>query len=466
MLLPAVMAHLEVRDTRGELPPLAVTVICTLMSAAMGAWGLWMGRKRILVEERGLCWRGLGREQKARWEEIDDYFITTDQQGFRTNFVTLADGRVLKFDRHFANFRRLEITIARRATNAKPSGWLIRSKAGTVTDKLVCTYTEKQRRNIFAQVIILPVFFCLIGLALPLLPDENGHHLGWVWASFGLIPATIFGLFAYTTCREHERRQGERFEADEHGFAFFSPDGSATLVPWPEVRNLRFSSAGLVPKWILETREAAFPIFSTLENHQMLLSLARNHCEFLVLTRRLTRDSLIPTEKTDGKRTFHYRTRSNRVLLGVLLALTIFPLWIASGLIQTDHRYPDSDMPPSPIWLPLTMAALLVLWWSGALWRYKVRRLILDAEGVIQVNLFGQVRVGYEEITRLIGESENYYLETAEGYRPIRWGANIADAHALREELEARTGLRIRTDSLAELVEKVQNPAEETDQVQ
>ncbi len=100
--------------------------------------------------------------------------------------------------------------------------------------------------------------------------------------------------------------------------------------------------------------------------------------------------------------------------------------------------------------------------------------------GITQINLLSQIHVGYEDIIGLQASEGYYSLETKDGHRPIHWSTSIADTDELREELETHTGLRfIRSEfvqasvhqkksegCLTELVEKVQNPAEEPNDVQ
>lgn len=440
---------------------------------AIGILGAW--RSRIVADERGLRWRGLGGEKVVTWDQVEDYFITFSrfgQSASRTYIVRFRNGRKISFDYSLEEFRFLEKIIAERATNAKAKGWLIRSKEGTLSGKIVAAYTEKEHRKNF-WIVVATVALCGLGGALfPTLTDKSGAHppswSGVVFVAVGLFIAT-FGIRSQRFCRGF---LGQRVEADERGFTLFLPSGESRQCSWRQInsvsplRQMRFKDGSPIG-WSLETDTETFAFLLDMKNGHLLAAMIRQYAPqaFALTQPAPARDALAPTEKTDGKRTFHYRTRYNRALLSIALGFAL-AIWALGGYFfwRNSHQTPEELEIPFrfPDTLLFWMGGFFFVLWLWSLWRYKSARLVLDGEVVTQYGLRGVQRVGYEEIGRL-GIAETLFLETHDGRRPIQWFLNIADAHELRLELEKRTGLRFLS---AETVEQAENPPKQPDDVQ
>ena len=432
---------------------------------AIGILGAW--RSRIVTDGTGLRWRGLGREKAATWDQVEDYFITFSrfgQSASRIYMVRFRDGRKLSLDSSLEEFRRLQKIISERATNAKTKGWLIFGQEGNVSGTIAGFYNEKKRRILHWFHFVPSVMFIGIGVGCSFLPIENRSRIGTIpMLATICLPAILgFGWMAIKAFQKEKKHLHERIEADEKGFTFHSSKGDSTSVAWNEVSLVRSKMEGWLSYWSIQASDDKFHLLETMENASILAAMARQYAPqaYLMTSPASARDALAPTEKTDGKRTFHFRTRSNRSLLATIFLCGAVVLVVLGYCHQQNIL--SSEGPSLPTRQLSVMATLIFAGWAWGLWRYKSARLVLDGEGVTQYGLRGVQRVGYEEIARL-GISEMFFLETHDGRRPIKWFLNIADAHELRLELEKRTGLRFLS---AEVIEQVEEPAKQPDDVQ
>lgn len=465
LFAPIVMALLGVRDDKGQVVPIVVIIICSLVGTGAGIAATWLGRKYILVNEDGLFWCDLGPEQSMRWDEIADYFISLNQQGHRIYTIKSVHGRQLNTDAMLRDHRRLLELIALHATSAKASSWLIQSTAGTVSGKQLFSYSQKSYLSFLWQQIT-PVAVLLTGTLLLFLFFDI--RTTWFAQLFFALMSYGASVCTWRAIREARLHLGTRIEVDEHTLTFVRSNGDEKTIRWSDIASVHVRMVGLSQRHELRTTEDQFHIFESLEHGIRFRQLLHHYCPLIITRNTPSGDALIPTEKQDGKRVFHYQTRSNRRLLGALLGCALLPLWATVYVWNTYRQAPDTDMPSVSLATPLTLVGLLFFGWVWAFWRYKSTRLILDTEGITQIALRGKPRITYNEITWL-GADEWFFVGTEKEKRPIRWNASISDADQLRQELEMRTGLAFNKDRVTpspKLVEKVQNPAEEPNDVQ
>ena len=435
----------------------------------------WLWRERIVADADGLRWRQTGKEKITIWEQVEDYFITLSRHGSsvsRLFVVKFADGRTLKFDRNFGEFSRLQKIISDRAVNAKAKGWLIRSKEGTLSGKIVGTYSEKKHRARLWLYSLTLLLFLGMGIGV-FFTSEDSSKAGVIVTTLLFWPITIggFGWIVAIAVQKERQHLGERLEADEAGFTFFRADGDGARVGWGDVDFIRSgSSGGILSHYSFLTDSGSYTILETMENSGAIRAMAHQYApQAIIVTQSApARDALAPTEKTDGKRTFHYRTRSNRSLLATGLISTLL-IPAVGGYVRWMELTKRIDVealgdayPNSPVNGLFVFWGVLFAGWAYGLWRYKSAQLVLDGEGITSYGLRGVKRIGYEEIARL-GAGETFFVETHDGRRPVKWFPSIADVHELRLELEKRTGLRFLS---AEGVEQAENPAEQPDQIQ
>ena len=99
----------------------------------------------VLADENGLRWRNFGRWQSARWEDVEDYFFTISKNDGRpVSWLRFRDGRTLRLsESYWSDQTAFRALVVERATQAKPSGWLLRGKEGTITGRHLFAYKKR-----------------------------------------------------------------------------------------------------------------------------------------------------------------------------------------------------------------------------------------------------------------------------------------------------------------------------------
>ncbi|MBB6048272.1 hypothetical protein HNQ39_000034 [Armatimonas rosea] len=373
-----------------EIPVEIILLFTLVMLPPALAFALWEARARLVADDDGLRWRHFGRWHAARWDEIDDYFFQASERGARTtNCLRFRDGR--KLDLSFTLWgdqtEFLEL-VTQKATQAKSSGWLLRGKEGTITGRHVFSYKSPKRT--------------------------------------------------------------ERFEADEQGVRYF--DGHTLHeAAWSEVLALHDPQLIFQRNVLtLDTRDWSASFSSALKDHNLLRAMIRQYAPQISMGRLRTppRELLIPTERDNGKRTFHYQTRFYRSMLALPLLTGISSLAMGIWLALFSHRYGLEDM--DKVCVVLSGFGLLCLAiWIIELRRFKIERIIVDRESVTWIHLLGERRVFFEEIQAIEISRESDTLVTRSGERPIRWRHSLANVAELRDEINQHLSAKNNEDSVA-----------------
>ena len=344
--------------------------LVTLLPAL--AFVLWWQRATVVTNENGLRWRGVGGWQSAHWDEVEDYFFCISRNDGRpVSWLRFRDGRTLRLSESYwsdqAEFRAL---VAQKATHAKPSGWLLRGKEGTITGRHAFRYKSKKRLEFFEADEQSVTYF----------DGHTLHHAAWSDVLALHDPQDIFRRLPCTleTC---------------HWSASFS---------------------------------------SLLKEHKLLRAMVRQYAPHISVARlRIpSRELLMPTER-DG---VHYQTRTNRRAVGLWLCtglvwwvLAGLTWWVLRGLGFQDDR---------TVGALLTLGALSLVTWAATLWSYKVERIIVDRESVMQVRIRGQRRVFFEKIKEIETGLDRDTLVTYSDERPISWRHSLANVADLRAEIK------------------------------
>ena len=326
-------------------------------------------RSTVIADATGLRWRFLGRWQSALWEDVEDYFFLLPAHN-RTNCIRFRDGRLLELPVAFwGDQTALVAIIAQNATSAKPSGWLLRGREGTITGSRVFSFKGKRR----------PEYFETDEQGVGYFDGHTHHHAVW---------SEVLGL--------HDPR--ENFGR-----------GVCTLdtETWS-------ASAHLTDRELFK---------ATVRQYAPQASCGR--------VRTPQNELLIPTERSEGKRTCHYQTRANRrTLAGSLCFVSIYLLLPVSSLLVRD-RFVSVG---SAICFLFGIVGLLA--WGRALWQYKTEKIIIDQESVIWQCRGKQTRVFFEEIKEISTFVSSDSLTTHNGERPISWRHSLANVAELRAEIE------------------------------
>lgn len=429
-----------------------------------GLWALLYSlRTTVIADADGLRWRkALGPWQSAAWDDVTDYFRLVDKNLGSRTVIVFRDGRKLSLGSDWNDLKRLEAWVVEHARAAKAKGWLIHGKEGTLQGSHTFAYSPQFVRSQKGVMIVFALMALLMGLGLPLAAvwadQSKGKEIGlemlllfgfsalfWLGMLVGVLVQTRRSL------RDHQERlaHGERFEADEQGFTFWR-DGEPHQVAWSALVSHELAARNTTTNTYLhrlQTGQQEFAYTSALsegEKFRELIALYAPQVARLV-HRAPSHDALASTEWESGRRTFHYRTRSNRSGLGMLWIVPLFCLLALGGLVAMWVRYGLDlrELPRDNLWIIFGLALVAVVVWGFLLWRYKNARLVLDRESLTAYGLWGARRVFFEELAAVGRDDLSLYVETHDGKRPIRWGANLAGNTKLLDELERRAGVRL-----------------------
>ncbi len=352
----------------------ALITFVTLLPAL--AFILWWQRASLIAEDSGLRWRHFGGWQKARWDEIEDYFFCIgNNDGGPVSWLRFRDGRTLRLpESYWSEQTAFRALVVQKATHAKPSGWLLRGEEGTISGRHAFRYKSKKRP--------------------------------------------------------------EYFEADEQSVAYF--DGHLLHhALWSDVLALH-DPQDIFRRLpcTLETCHWSASFSSLLKEHTLLRAMVRQYAPHISVARlRIPqRELLVPTERDGGKRIFHYQTRANRRSLGLWLGIGLFFL-ASAGLTWWGLNHLEFE-DTRTVGALLTLGGLSLVTWAATLWSYKVERIIVDRESVTQIRVQGQRWVFFEEIKEIETSLDRDTLVTHKGERLISWRHSLANVAELRAEIE------------------------------
>lgn len=248
------------------LPSLLLFILPALMLF------LWAARAVVVAGAEGLRWRFLGRWHAAAWEEIDDYFLCLNQsEGRPASWIRFRDGRVLRLsESNWGEQSAFRAQVAEKASNAKPSGWLLRGKEGTIT----------------------------------------GRH-----------------VFRY-------KKRAEYFEADAHGIVYFDGHAQQEAAWSEVLSLHTSDDIFRRSQSTLETPEWSASFSAALRGNALLCAMVRQYAPHASRARLRTprQELLVSTERNDGTRIFHYQTRSNRNALTFWLGTALVLISAALGM--------------------------------------------------------------------------------------------------------------------------------------
>lgn len=336
---------------------------------------LWAARAVVVAGAEGLRWRFLGCWHTAAWEEINDYFLCLNQsEGRPASWIRFRDGRVLRLsESSWSEQSAFRARVAERASNAKPSGWLLRGKEGTIT----------------------------------------GRH-----------------VFRY-------KKRAEYFEADAHGIVYFDGHTQHEAAWSEVISLHTSDDIFRRSQSTLETPEWSASFSAALRGNALLCAMVRQYAPHASRARLRTprQELLVSTERNDGTRIFHYQTRTNRRALRFWFMNGMVFLGFTVGLfLYTQQALPE--LRDIACLGPLLYGMLCFLGWGLGLWHYKVERIVVDRESVTQYKRFRTTRLFFEEIKELAHSPYGDALVTHTGERPISWSHSLANVAELRQEIE------------------------------
>lgn len=419
-----------------------------------GGAALWTLQSRIVADAEGLRWRSIGRWRAARWDQVTDYY---DRQLHRKNaprtVVETEAGNINQIN-DLSNREALREIIARRATRARAQGWGLKGTRPEDDWPQVFGYNTTDNRSL--PWIIGGCTVLLIGLfAGCFLPKilQLASEIGWPMAlAAGLMmlvvllaqPVVLIAI-SQPAMREVRKRRKETITVDLEGIQW--QHGPETIkARWEEVTDYHLGpSPGRIQTTgpaVVVTRRGTFDFTHSIEKAALLREIIRRYAtEARAKEWRGPEIDRLGDEASRwtggcigvGQKRFHYRTRTNRAVLGLPCAYWLG--WVISGWIGPLHEKASSE----PVFF-YTVGALLTLGMLWPFWRYHAAAVLVDEQGIAQRAWNGTAYLPWSEV-------EQYFTSGSEGFRwgnvvgrgkRIRFWLGIADLEELQAEIRAR----------------------------
>ena len=415
---------------------------------------LWTGRARVIADDFGLRWRSIGRWRIAAWEDVTDYYYQRlPNKNKCVPVVETRSGRLpLGSDLIYRD--ALLNAIAARTVRARARSW--GEKGMRPEDDWPRTFGYDTPDNRFLPWLMGA---CLVGaiaatalLAIPktlkLAPD-----IGWPLAvCAGLLMLMMFAgtpvalvLALLPVLTETRRRKEQTISVDLNGLRYQCPEGEIA-VRWDEVKGYYFGSAtgwvkGNGPAVVATTR-GAFDFIHTLQDRRQLRQIIQRYATRATTQEwrgedleRLGGETACWTGGSAGvgQRLYHYRTRTNRALVG--MAGGYWLAWcISAGVGPLRER-----LATGPGWVFGSGIGLTatILW---LIWRYKTAAILVDERGISQRAWNSARFIAWSEVEEVaIRGAEGFRFGTVTGGgRCVRFWLGIADVDELLDTLPRR----------------------------
>lgn len=350
----AVCAYLDAQMMRNLSGRIVITSILLLFFWLPGLWMAWLvARIRVLADENGLRWRGVGGWKSARWMQVRDFYLKVNANNKKSVTVETENG-VLNFD-NLTHGARLKQAVQDRARWTNTKSW---EERGKVKDALELsapeTFTvDPNRIRDFCIMLILVV------LVVPLLMlfkantqwsapltafraiEETWQTMGALWG-LGLIfmlalPGLLYGFIVFAgwpVARESRRQRGQTLTLSPHGLLWRDPKTQREIqARWEEVRDFY---VGEVPGWVstdarcvVETTRGTFDAVA-MRNGARLRALIQKYCAAHGLQQKWEsqRRRARSTPVAAGAQLYSYRHPETRALLWFAIAMMI-ATWFA-----------------------------------------------------------------------------------------------------------------------------------------
>ena len=360
------------------------------------AWMVWeLTRGEVRADDDGITWRrGFAARKSARWEEIRDFYLHTTQTG--THRVQTDNG-TLELSSTFLGVEALIEIIPRRAINAPARAWEVRGyrSQGDWSQSLAVWSKSQEWAAPAMSALLILSGVALLALSLSE-PRNLRPSLGFLWDSlvpllaliFFVLPlAGLFGWMIFSMWRERKfawEHRDEKIHLNAQGIVFESAH-SRVEASWDEVQRVErlsrengFGRTRVSTR--VSTRNGDFILWQL--NNSEISNLFRARCQSYApaaiehwneqLKAETSLDSEISPQLTeaDGTQTFSFRTRSNRLILGITgLVLILTPFFYLNTVYAA-----TIDEPFAPSWLlfgalcvfAVVVSLLLYLWFARA----------------------------------------------------------------------------------------------------
>lgn len=420
---------------------------------------VWTARGRIIADDWGLRWRGLGRWRSAEWDNVQDYYDKLPSKSNRISsgpemVVETSAGR-LTFSREWTPHQAIRDVIEQRATCARAKSWGVKGTRPEDDWPHVFHYDTRDNRTTLWVLsgCLLLLYGMMLGRAIPK-TVEWVRELGW---GLGLAPVLVMLILLFTYSLmfwvgaflplEAKQRKHQRITVSLSHLRY-EDTGRTFEIAWRDVSDYFLASfpAKIAPGYLYRvvTNTGSFDFTAALSEASLLRIIIplyatgaktkqwRSHDDFDLLGGQRSRWS--GGCEGVGERVFHYRTRTNRALLWLFAFFALIPLipfavdpWL--GLPIRDDTGAI-----------LTTCALMGAAWLWTFWRYQTARVLIDSRGIIQNTMQGTRCVAWDEVQDYYKSGSDMFIYgnivSTEGR--VRFWLGIADAEELQDEIARR----------------------------
>ena len=413
------MIALAFSSPNPKASPILVKILILLLGSFPCGLGILSGwaivRTRVVADENGLCWRGMGSWKRATWIQVQDYYIKELPKGSKSYVIETTAGKLDLTD--LTRGTLLRQVVEERARWAKASSWQVRSKDNeTLELSAPETFQADQSFARFLGIMLLVVVFVLPllmtikagpGLSGPLTAYrsivQTWQTLGPLWAlgtvAMLCFPGLIYGLMVFAqwpVARALQQRKNQSITVSSHGLKWRnSATGQEIEARWEEVRDFYVEE---LPGWVktaargvIETTRGDFD-FVVLNNSgkrtsNRLQALVQKYCARHGLQkeweRKGKRELSALLSIAGAPRQYSYRDSPVRIMLGLFTFLALM-MWVATALHYIGFTPKATPHDPADLAMGLFFSIPLTLG-SGWMWRqYFCFMVCVDENGITQ----------------------------------------------------------------------------------
>ncbi|MEO7902316.1 MAG: hypothetical protein ABIZ35_19575 [Capsulimonas sp.] len=340
----------------------------------------------------------------------------------------------------------LQEIVIHDATNATHGEWNV----------LGCRPSEK-RPQVFEYPkqadypnIVMPIVCSLAAIGMVFSMNARSRSDGWwpaIGAAFPFIAMAFPSLaVAASRIRDQRKRRFQCIETTSEGISF-TDHGVAISADWGSIQQYKYSYFGwpleTLSGYTVETASGTFSFSSQIRDFQLLNRIIRHWAPQAAMVASDVAANTLGGEKSlspggipnTGVRIHHYRTRTNRGFLSLMIVFAMGFLSLPFLLLWEGE--PQRINMADIIWTNVIAQSITVWCW----WRYSAARIEFDESGVVERSAFGARRLMWSEITSI---TNNDMIVTLHGgAQKVRYWNMIADFERLNSEIERRTALTV-----------------------
>ena len=413
-----------------------VAALCLVPSLWLAAW---LVRARIVADEHGLRWRGVGRERTAAWADVSDFYERRLPSRKAQCVIETSADKVTFGAGAWNDSPALRALVEQNAAYARARTWQTLGLRPELDWPR--TFGYDTRANRLAPAQFTGALLLLAGLWAWLFVPKLIRTYGTAEWSWNVAGAALFGLVllskgvlvgaARRAARNTRQRFGERITVDKQGVTF--TDGARTVAAaWDDITAYRVVRKGFASLCVVETKRGAWDFAPTISESAILCQAIEQHATAAPQTGWRVPDEENLARRWSsgcegvGERVFHYRTRTNRAMLCLpTVVLIVAALLTGAGLASWGIWG----------WAFWLLYALPTAWGWARYFGASVR----VGECLTQYTAFGPRRLAWSDIDDFyLSGDETRFGNVVGANTRIRFWMGIADCEELKEEIARR----------------------------